>query len=1012
MLLRHASRSSQCIQRTKPIGLLSTRNILSVPSPSANLTRPPRVSREKRCAPLFSIWHQQIRGAKKQSVLTLEDLPQGDISDHSPGDVSNAEPEPEYPPLLQQVRNNMLKFSHCVLLTRVGGFYELYFEHADEYAPLLNIKKTRRKPTRGSSRPAVSMAGFPAYQLDRYLKILVQDLNKHVAISDEFLNDAPTKAKGEPAYTRRVSRIITPGTLIDEHFMDPWENNYLLSIHVDTSELMGNEAGRRGSKVASMQPSPRTEVGLAWIDLSSGDFMTQSTDIASLPSAVARIKPREIVLDSIFAENDHGRLVSTLRDDGYTISFQQRLESSLTVKDWLPMLEDIVDDFDCANFRPGEVAAGGSLLHYVKHQLIGSQTRLRAPVRHQAEEHMSIDKNSLRALEIRTTLRDGTYEGSLLHSLKQTVTKSGTRLLTQRLCAPSMSLSTINDRLDLVQEMIEYPQLRQEVMSLLGHTFDSLRLVTKFTVGRGDADDLIEISKTIMTTSDILSVLQEHSASRSSIPIAAEDEPTERRRRACLSSLGRRFELSQPLELAKRIQDAIDEEGLSERHRIEDDEAAAVAELTQEVLGREAGEEDLKTLPKRIQPKPHMIAPSFKSATDGREDIWIMKRNASKTLAKLHHSLDVLVQSKLDLEKDLRRKLGAESLTLKWTPNLAHIAHVKGKDVSRVTAHYPKSLSSSKSTRSFQIPEWARLGAQMDETRFQIRNEEQRVLAGLRAEVVRNIVKLRRNAAALDELDVACAFAILARDKGWVRPILNAGTSHNIVGGRHPVVETSLEEQGRKFEPNDCLLGDNERIWLITGPNMAGKSTYLRQNALISILAQTGSFVPAEYAEIGLVDKIFSRVGSADNLFQDQSTFMVEMVETAQILKEATPRSFVIMDEVGRGTTPEDGIAVGYACLHHLYHVIQCRTLFATHFHVLADMTEGFEKLACYCNDVAEGPDGKFSYIHRLRKGVNRHSHALKVARVAGLPEEAIAVAARVLERARSPIHMHRAVFR
>lgn len=165
---------------------------------------------------------------------------------------------------------------------------------------------------------------------------------------------------------------------------------------------------------------------------------------------------------------------------------------------------------------------------------------------------------------------------------------------------------------------------------------------------------------------------------------------------------------------------------------------------------------------------------------------------------------------------------------------------------------------------------------------------------------------------------------------------------------------------------------------------MAGKSTYLRQNALISILAQTGSFVPAEYAEIGLVDKVFSRVGSADNLYQDQSTFMVEMLETAQILKEATPRSFIIMDEVGRGTTPEDGIAVGYACLHHLYHVNQCRTLFATHFHALTDMTKSFEKLGCYCNDLLEEPDGRFSYVHRLRKGVNRESHALKVARVAG----------------------------
>jgi DNA mismatch repair ATPase MutS len=180
---------------------------------------------------------------------------------------------------------------------------------------------------------------------------------------------------------------------------------------------------------------------------------------------------------------------------------------------------------------------------------------------------------------------------------------------------------------------------------------------------------------------------------------------------------------------------------------------------------------------------------------------------------------------------------------------------------------------------------------------------------------------------------------------------------------------------------------------------MGGKSTFLRQNALITILAQVGSFVPAEYAEIGIVDQIFSRIGAADDLFRDQSTFMVEMLETAAILKQATPRSFVIMDEVGRGTTPEDGTAVGYACLEHLYNVNQCRALFATHFHALIDMTTGFEKLSAYCTDVKESPSGSFSFVHKLHKGVNRQSHALKVARLAGLPEAAIAVAENVLRQ-------------
>lgn len=262
-------------------------------------------------------------------------------------------------------------------------------------------------------------------------------MNKHVAISDEFLNDAPKKAKGEPQYTRRVSRIVTPGTLVDEHFMDPWESNYLLSIHVDPKALGKDNAVREspGSQsVSSVLNLPRTEVGLAWIDLSSGDFLTQTTDIASLPSAIARIKPREIVLDSIFEGGEYSRIVSILQEDGHIVTFQEPSEHPLTVAEWKPMIEDVLDDFKTTNFSFSEVAAGGSLLRYVKHQLLGSKPRLQVPVRHQAEDHMSIDKNSLRALEIRSTIRDGTYEGSLLHSLKKTVTKSGTRLLTQRLC--------------------------------------------------------------------------------------------------------------------------------------------------------------------------------------------------------------------------------------------------------------------------------------------------------------------------------------------------------------------------------------------------------------------------------------------------------------------------------------------------------------------------------------------------------------------------------------------------
>jgi DNA mismatch repair ATPase MutS len=280
-------------------------------------------------------------------------------------------------------------------------------------------------------------AGFPAHQLQRFLKILVQDLNKSVAISEEILNDAPKKIKsGDLKFDRKVTRIITPGTLIDESFMDPWKNNYLLSIHVDPEALSSLDPVQdtpSTDKVSSVLNLPRTEVGLAWVDLSSGDFLTQSTDLASLPSAVARIGPREIILDSSFKDKRESRIVSMLQEDGHVITYHEALAKKLALEYWIPMLEDVIEDFDITNFSPGEVSAGGSLLHYVNTQLQGSKARLQAPISHQPENYMGIDRNSLRALELRTTMRDGRQEGSLLHALKKTVTKSGTRLLTKRL---------------------------------------------------------------------------------------------------------------------------------------------------------------------------------------------------------------------------------------------------------------------------------------------------------------------------------------------------------------------------------------------------------------------------------------------------------------------------------------------------------------------------------------------------------------------------------------------------
>lgn len=936
-----------------------------------------------------------VRGAKTKSVLKAADLPQGSLPPLPMKDIEEP-PAKAYPAVLQQHLNNMRKFHDCVILTRVGDFYELYFDQVEQYAPLVNLKQAKKLTNLGY----VAMAGFQRTQLDRYLKMFVQDLGKQVAISEQIpLPEGDRERKGGPLYERKVTRIVTAGTLIDESFVDPYENNYLLAVHAEG--VFANDPGAGGDRGLYERYKRSTKIGLSWVDLSSGDFFVQTSDLATLPSTVARIGPREVVLNSSMQSTNQSTLQRLLGDGGYSLRYHDGVEGFATVLDWSQMLERPMKEKDVDSYTPFELKAGNLVLAYIREHLFETNVQLQPPVRRSANEYMSIDKQSLRGLEIRSTLRDGLYRGSLLHAVRHTVTKSGARLLSQRLVSPSMSLSVINNRLDLVQELKRKDALREDIIALLRRTFDTLRLLQKFSIGKGDADDLLGLAKTIEVMEQLATVLHDHVVAIQGKALEASTKEDGGNARPSemqfLRDILGRLELKEPAKLAKHIRDAIDEESLDQQHSAEQEDADEAAEMSDDVMTADAAGEVTPRLSRRSSKKK---AAATNGPDDRPEDIWIMRRDASKTLQRAHNDLDNLLVARVELAAHLRGELQAESLTLKWSAQLGHFCHIRGKDakLNLATLDGARSIGSTKSTRSFYLSDWTHLGVRIEDSKRRIRAEEERVFKTLRVRVIENLVRLRRKAAVLDELDVACSSATVAKDRGLIRPILNNTTIHKIIGGRHPMVDVGLKDSGRLFTSNDCSVGGPaESIYLITGPNMAGKSTYLRQNALITILAQTGCFVPADYAELGVVDKIFSRVGSADNLFHDQSTFMVEMLETAEILKQATPKSFVIMDEVGRGTTPEDGVAVGYACLHRLHHVNGCRTLFATHFHQLADMTRDFERLGCFCTDVMEEENGSWAYVHRLRRGVNRRSHALKVARLAGMPEDAIAVAGEVL---------------
>lgn len=813
-------------------------------------------------------------------------------------------------------------------------------------------------------------------------------MNKYVAISEEFPNSPEIARATGLMHTRKVTRVVTPGTLINENFLDPLRNNFLLSIYINPSLSTLKESQLRSDERQSFQ----WPVGLAWLDLSTGDFYTRSTTADLLSSSISSISPQEIVLDESFSQASIP-IPKILGQDDRLLTFYTPKEPFADMSEWDDLLDSSSRNSTPPDLTMDEKLACHSLLDYVRTRLQGLEMKLQPPQRKSIQDQLFIDRSTMKALEILETAREGLGKGSLLNSIRRTVTKSGARLLRSRLTAPSISLPEIVRRLDLVESFLADESLRDRIVSLLKNTYDIQRLVQKFSLNQGQADDLLCLSRAVTASQKIGEILEgSYSKPRQHEQSELHQSPEDNRSEG-IQALLSRFNFEGPATLADRITAVIDEEGLSKKQEIEEMEAAEVANLAQETIATEGSMESAPAVSKKARNKAAKTAPKEPDAEF--DDTWVMRRSASNELAKLHESLDRLKDAKVDLTQSLRNRLNTTGISLKFTSGLGYICHVRGNN--NFALDEARLVSSTKSTRSFYLSEWTDLGKKIDQIKSCIRFEEQQIFIDLRNEVVRNLVKLRRISMVLDELDVACSFAVLAREQTLVRPKLNTGTFLKIIGGRHPTVELGLEEQGRHFVHNDLFLGGQERIWLVTGPNMAGKSTFLRQNALISIMAQTGSFVPAEYAEIGLVDKVFSRVGAADDLYREQSTFMVEMLETAAILKNATSRSLVVMDEVGRGTTPEDGTAIGYACLHHLYYVNQCRALFATHFHALADMTEQLPEIGRYCTDILEQEGGSFTFSRRLRKGVNRQSHALKIARLAGLPEAALSVATSVL---------------
>ncbi|HLY45846.1 MAG TPA: DNA mismatch repair protein MutS [Stellaceae bacterium] len=791
----------------------------------------------------------------------------------------------------------------CLLFFRMGDFYELFFEDALAAAPALDIALTKRGRHDGADIP---MCGVPVHAGDAYLARLIRAGFK-VAICDQVEDPAAARRRGNRGPVKRaVVRVVTAGTLTEDGLLDARRHNYLAGI----AEVGG-------------------ELGLAWLDLSTGAFALAPTAEASLGADLARLMPGEILvperllarapLFEVFA--DWKTVLTPLANPRFdSEAARRRLEQFYGVK--------ALDGF--GNFGRAEIAAAGALVDYVALTQQGGAPHLAPPVRVAPETVMQIDAATRRNLELAQTL-SGERRGSLLATIDRTLTGPGARLLAEHLAAPLTAPEGIAARLDAVAFFIDRADLRAALREELRRVPDIERALTRLSLGRGGPRDLAALRDALGATAAIRASL----ATPGLVPL--------------------------PALLAGA------EAGLGEH-------GAVVARLAR-ALAADPGSGSGAGLPLFAR-DGGFIAAGYAPELDQLRELRDDSRRAIAALQARYAEAS-----------------GVAALRIRHNNVIGYYVEVSAANSGKLGADFIHRQTMAGAQRYTTV--------ELSELESRIASAAERALAlelhlfdDLVAELLARRPEIVAAAAALAALDVAASHADCAAEAGWTRPEIAPGTEFEILGGRHPTVEAALAGKGA-FVANDCVLGE-ERIWLVTGPNMAGKSTFLRQNALIAILAQIGAFVPARRARIGVVDRLFSRVGAADDLARGRSTFMVEMVETAAILNQAGPKSFVILDEIGRGTATFDGLSIAWAALEHLHENNRCRALFATHYHELTALAAKLPGLACHTMRVKEW-QGDVVFLHEVAPGTADRSYGIHVAKLAGLPPAVTARAEEVL---------------
>ncbi|MEQ8193787.1 MAG: DNA mismatch repair protein MutS [Rhodospirillales bacterium] len=797
----------------------------------------------------------------------------------------------------------------ALLFYRMGDFYELFFEDAVKAARALDITLTKRGKHGGEDIP---MCGVPVHSHETYLSRLIRRGFK-VAVCEQVEDPAEAKKRGAKSVVKReVIRLITPGTITEDALLDARRHNYLVALAAAQEDL-----------------------GLAWIDVSTGALLTQDLRAADLGAALTRLDPGEILVSETLM--DRAALFEPLRDvkDIVTPLPASRFDSD-NGRARLEALFGVGTLQGFGAFGRAEMAAAGALVDYVELTQKGKLPRITPPRRMAQESVMAIDAATRRNLELTQTLA-GERAGSLLSVIDKTATGAGARLLAARLAAPLTDVDDIDARLDAVQFFEGESRLREDLRTALRRCPDLERALSRLSLGRGGPRDLAGIRDGLALARDVKAFLGGGQGGGQGGGVAG-----------------------LPKVLAADLEDLGEHGALIERLG-----NALAQELP--LLARDGG----------------FIAKGFFPELD---EFRAMRDESRKLIA--------------NLQNRYAGETGIGTLKIRHNNVLGYFVEVPAKQAEKMPSGtggdfiHRQTMANAVRYTTVELSELEGNTSKAAERALAL---ELRLFEDLVADVTRRADKIACAASALAALDVAAALAELAVGHRYVRPVLDTGNGFEITAGRHPVVEAALERRRETaFVPNDCSLADESRLWLLTGPNMAGKSTFLRQNALIAILAQMGAFVPAEAARIGVVDRLFSRVGAADDLARGQSTFMVEMVETAAILNQAGPRSLVILDEIGRGTATFDGLSIAWAVVEHLHEVNRCRALFATHYHELTTLTSKLKAFSCRTMKVKEWNE-EIVFLHEVAPGAADRSYGIHVGKLAGLPAAVIARAEEVL---------------